>query len=308
MVIVLVPALVGGMMAIHRYYRRVHEQVASMPPGTELPRLGPAVVPVRRWDRAALDAVAYAKALRGTAIALLPSDVAPPSEVPAACELRTVAGRGIDPLLREIDAIRHAPDAGVLTIVLPDEPLPLAAQVVLRPALVRLKLELLWRRNVVAASCPRFGDMPVEGPRVAFVPIAGVDAVNVAALGYARALGHEVVAIHVVTDVEHVAHDEPDEVPDEFRRWAAELDGRRPRLVVVESPYRAVVPPVLAYVMQWRTRHPRHVCTVVIPELVDRRLWTAWLHNHRAFWLKTALLRQPGIGVADVTLHLRDTY
>ena len=78
--------------------------------------------------------------------------------------------------------------------------------------------------------------------------------------------------------------------------------------MVIESPYRAVVPPVISYVLQWRARHPRRVSTVVIPELVDRRLWTLGLHNHRAFWLKAALLRQPGVGVADVTFHLRGPY
>jgi hypothetical protein len=41
-----------------------------------------------------------------------------------------------------------------------------------------------------------------------------------------------------------------------------------------------------------------------VPELVDERLRTLWLHNHRAFWLKAALLHEPGIGVIDVTLHI----
>jgi hypothetical protein len=223
-------------------------------------------------------------------------------------ELREVPGRGLNALLRQIDAIRRAPDAGVVTVVLPDEPLPLAAQVVLRPSLVRLKLALLWRRNLVAASCPHFGAGPVERPHTIFVPISGVDVVTASALGYARALSADVVAIHVVADVEHVAHDELDEVPGQFREWVAALDGRAPRLVIIDSPYRSVVPPVISYVLQWRARHPRRICTVVIPELVDRRLWTLALHNHRAFWLKAALLRQPGIGVADVTFHLRGVH
>jgi hypothetical protein len=61
--------------------------------------------------------------------------------------VREVRGRGLDAMLREIDAIRRAPEAGVVTVVLPDEPLPLAAQVVLRPSLVRLKLALLGLHN-----------------------------------------------------------------------------------------------------------------------------------------------------------------
>jgi amino acid transporter len=305
-VLVLVPALVAGFMAISRYYGHVRAELERIPAGTGVPRLGPAIVPVRRWDRAAADAVAYARALRGSAVALLEAGAEPPADAPQGVEVRQVPGRGLDALLREIDAIRHAPDAGVVTVVLPDEPLPLAAQVVLRNDLVRLKLALLWRRNLVAASCPRFGEDAVEGPHTAFVPISRLDAVAVSALGYARALGTRVMAVHVVTDVEHVARDELDEVPEQFQRWVAQVEGQRPTLVVIESPYRAVVPPIISYVMQWRARHPDHACTVVIPELVDRRLWTLGLHNHRAFWLKAALLRQPEIGVADVTFHLRD--
>jgi amino acid transporter len=305
-VVVLVPALVLGLLAINRYYGRVHAQVERIPPATDLPRLGTAIVPVRRWDTVAADAVAYALALRGSAVALLEPGAEGPAAVPSGVAVREVPGRGLEALLREIDAIRLAPDAGVVTVVLPDEPLPLAAQALLEPGLVRLKLALLGRPNVVAASCPRFGDTPVEAPHTAFVPISGVDAVSMNAIGYARALADDVVAIHVVTDVEHVARDEVDEVPEEFRRWSDQLEGRRPTLVAIESPYRAVVPPVISYVMQWRAQHQGRVCTVVIPELVDRRLWTQWLHNHRAFWLKAALLRQPGIGVADVTFHLAE--
>jgi len=304
-VVVLVPALVLGFLAINRTYRHVGAELERIPAGTEMPKLGPALVAVRRWDRAAANALAYARALRGSALALVPPGSGAPPGLPPGVEVREVAGRGLDSQLREIDAIRRAPDAGIVTVVLPDEPLPLPAQIVLRPRLVRLKLALLWRRNVVAASCPWFGDGPVAGPHKAFVPISQLDVVTVGALGYALALGVDVVALHVVADVEQVAHAELDEVPGQFRRWAAGLAGRRPSLVVIDSPYRAVVPPIVSYVMQWRERHPRSVCTVVIPELVDRRLWTLALHNHRAFWLKAILLRQPGIGVADVTFHLR---
>jgi hypothetical protein len=61
---------------------------------------------------------------------------------------------------------------------------------------------------------------------------------------------------------------------------------------------------LVSYILQWRASHPDRVCTAVVPELVDERLRTLWLHNHRAFWLKAALLHEPGIGVIDVTLHI----
>jgi hypothetical protein len=75
-------------------------------------------------------------------------------------------------------------------------------------------------------------------------------------------------------------------------------------VVVIESPYRAVVPPLLSWILQWQAAHPGPICTAVIPELVDDPLRTLWLHNHRAFLLKAAVLREPRLGVADVTLHI----
>lgn len=95
-------------------------------------------------------------------------------------------------------------------------------------------------------------------------------------------------------------------MPDQFDRWADSLEGAHPRLVVIESPYRAVVPPLIAYVLRMRALYRGRLCTVVIPELVDRRFWTLWLHNHRAFRVKAALMRLAGIGVADVTFHVRE--
>jgi hypothetical protein len=114
----------------------------------------------------------------------------------------------------------------------------------------------------------------------------------------------EVVAVHVVTDVQERAGQQLDDFPNKFNRWASKLGGDRPHLVVIESPYRSVVPPLVSYILQWRASHPGRVCTAVVPELVDERLRTLWLHNHRAFWLKAALLREPKVCVADVTLHI----
>jgi hypothetical protein len=90
-----------------------------------------------------------------------------------------------------------------------------------------------------------------------------------------------------------------------WKRHAEPEGGRIPiELAVVESPYRSVVPPVLAYVDTWPKAHPVPICTVTLPELVGDRWWAYWLHNHRAFWLKAALLSRSTVAVADVTYHL----
>ena len=306
-VVVLVPALVLALWGIHRHYMRVRSEVQNAGISTATPELGPVVVPVLRWDHAAQDALAYAATLDKPTVVLQTAPELPGEAVPPGAEVRRLSDpRRVRGLLVELDAIRRQSQDSVVTVVLPDEAEPLWMQVLRRPHLALLKLALLRRSNVVASSFPGFTSnhsQPGAG-RLAFVPLSTLNAATVSALGYARALGAEVVAIHVVTDVEEVARDQVDEVPNRFNRWASQLDGERPHLVVIESPYRAVVPPLVSYIVRWRDKHPDPICTVVIPELVDRGLSTLWLHNHRAFALKAAMLQQPGIGVADVTFQV----
>jgi hypothetical protein len=310
-VVVLVPALVLVCWAIHRYYVHIRSQVSRIGASTDALELGAIVVPVLRPDQAAADALGYAGALGRRVVVLQAAAEVPPGGFPDGVELRQLpTAHPVNSVLAELDAILQASGGAVTTVVLPDESQTFLKQFVARPDLVRLKLALLGRRHVVAASCPGFltghgHPRPGHAPEhVAFVPLAGLDAVTVNAVRYARALATEVVAIHVVPDVEERPRGQLDDLPDRFDNWARQLDGDRPHLVVIESPYRAVVPPLLAYILQWQAAHPGPVCTAVIPELVDDPLWTLWLHNHRAFWLKAALLREPRVGVADVTLHV----
>jgi amino acid transporter len=312
-ILVLIPLLVLGFMTVQMHYRRVERQRRAATVANERLRLGPTLVPVLRWDRAAADALAYARFLSDSVVALVAARGEPPDGLAAGVGARPVAGPGgVEGVVGEIDAAVRAADGAVVTVVLPEEARSLWQQFLVRPDLVRLKLALLRRPNVVAASFPEFmgargEQVPETGAgHVAFVPVSRIDAVTVRALRYAAARGAEVVAIHVIANVEEVGNDERDRVPEEFQQWSQRVEGPRPRLVVIESPYRAVVPPMLSYVRRWREANPTHVCTIVIPELVDTMLWTLLLHNHRAFWLKTTLLRLRGIGIADVTFHVRD--
>lgn len=70
---------------------------------------------------------------------------------------------------------------------------------------------------------------------------------------------------------------------------------------MIESPYRGVGPPLLAYVNSWRHAHPAPISRVVLPEMVADHWRAYWLHNHRAVWL----ISRATVAVADVTYHLR---
>jgi len=71
-------------------------------------------------------------------------------------------------------------------------------------------------------------------------------------------------------------------------------------LVVIESPYRETVRPVLRYVRQLRRENPGDVISIVIPEYVVAHWWQHLLHNQTALRLKGRLLFEPSVTVTSV--------
>ena len=75
--------------------------------------------------------------------------------------------------------------------------------------------------------------------------------------------------------------------------------------MVIESPYRSLLRPLLAYIDTVRTLYPGDTLTVILPEFVVAHWWEVPLHNQTAFQLKAALLGRSGIVVTDIPQHLR---
>jgi amino acid transporter len=96
-------------------------------------------------------------------------------------------------------------------------------------------------------------------------------------------------AVNVATDGAH------DPLP---REW--EQRGVPVPLVVIESPYRETVRPVLRYVRQLRRENPGDVISIVIPEYVVAHWWQNLLHNQTALRLKGRLLFERSVAVTSV--------
>jgi hypothetical protein len=78
-------------------------------------------------------------------------------------------------------------------------------------------------------------------------------------------------------------------------------------LKVIESPYREITRPVVAYIKKQRQRGPRDVVNVYIPEYVVGRWWENLLHNQSSLRLKGRLLFEPGVMVTSVPWQLRSS-
>jgi hypothetical protein len=75
-------------------------------------------------------------------------------------------------------------------------------------------------------------------------------------------------------------------------------------LTVLESPYREVTRPIMAYLKKLRAESPRDVVSVFIPEYVVGRWWEHLLHNQSALRLRGRLLFLPGVMVTSVPWQL----
>src|SRR5580704_2293364 len=116
----------------------------------------------------------------------------------------------------------------------------------------------------------------------------------VKALRYAQSLSPSPKAVYVELDPSGTARLE--------ERWSK--GGCGVPLVVLASPYRSMLRPLLDYIGRIRERDAHSVVTIVIPEFMPRRWWQHLLHNQTALLVKGALLFRRGVVVVDVPFHL----
>ncbi|MCS6842770.1 MAG: amino acid permease [Caldilineales bacterium] len=129
------------------------------------------------------------------------------------------------------------------------------------------------------------------------MPLSGVHRGTLAALRYARTLSSDVTAVHVCIDPE---------VAERVRqKW--ELWGEGVRLVILDSPYRLLLEPLMDYIAEVAAaRQPNETITVVVPEFVTRHAWENLLHTQTAWTLRFAFRTMPGVVITTVPYQLDD--
>ena len=79
------------------------------------------------------------------------------------------------------------------------------------------------------------------------------------------------------------------------------------RLVVLNSPYRLLLEPLLEYINDLiQRRQPGETMTIVVPEFISNNRLTSPLHMNTANLLRSQLKRQPGIIIIDVPYHVKE--
>jgi hypothetical protein len=77
-------------------------------------------------------------------------------------------------------------------------------------------------------------------------------------------------------------------------------------LIVLASPYRSLLRPILQYIDEVDARYEDDVLTIILPEFVPAKWWQHLLHNQTALLIKATLLFSKGKAVLSVPYHLDD--
>ncbi len=123
------------------------------------------------------------------------------------------------------------------------------------------------------------------------IPISSVHRGAIKALNYARSISDDITAVHVSIEPDDAA-----KVLEKWRTW-----GGGTRLVILDSPYRLLVEPLLIYIEQIADLcQPGEGITVIVPQFVSNNPTGKFLHANTADWLRRELFHRPGIVIVEV--------
>jgi len=113
------------------------------------------------------------------------------------------------------------------------------------------------------------------------IPVSGVHRGIVDAMRYALAISNDVTGVYV-----ELGAGDSHEVQEKWNHFWPDIP-----LVIVPSPYRSLIQPLLDFLDQTDTEHnDGQQAIVVLPEFVPAHWWQSILHNQTAWLLKAALL------------------
>lgn len=167
--------------------------------------------------------------------------------------------------------------------------------VVLIPLIIMLLRAIHEHYRLFAEEVKFVGHSPIVPlHHTVVVPINAITKATAGALVYATMISADVRATYIDLD-----HADTEKLRAAWDAWDIGIE-----LVVVDSPYRSVLRPLVDYVENLRRDAPGELVTVVVPEIVPRRWWEHFLHNKTALYIRTAFLFKPNVVVTAVPFHL----
>ena len=162
------------------------------------------------------------------------------------------------------------------------------------PILVKLFFTIHGHYKDLAShlTLDRFRGLPARRTRHRVImPVSAIHQGTLEALRYAKLLSDDVTAVHV--SVEPAA---TEKVHTRWNTW-----GEGTRLVILDSPFRLFIEPLLEYLEEIiDQRQPNETITIVVPQFIPSRRWHNTLHMRTADFLRRELLSKPGVVITDV--------
>jgi hypothetical protein len=173
------------------------------------------------------------------------------------------------------------------------------AVLLLIPIMVLILRAIHWHYTEVAKQLSLADAPPPRAVRrhTALVLISGVHRGVIPALQYGLSLAPDnVTAVYVDMDSETTA-----KLQEKWKQWGSGVP-----LVVLSSPYRSLVRPLMRYIDDMDNKYDDDVLTVILPEFIPSKWWQHLLHNQTALLIKATLLFSKHVVVMSVPYHLRE--
>jgi hypothetical protein len=312
-VLLAVPILVWAMLSIRRHYMGVAAQLRHVRLEAEH-RPTRIIVLVAHHDEGTDRALRYAERVNAEAVTCVHAEEARSDDLVYTWdaghpghhleilpgEKESISRRVVNRIRRERD---EHPDT-IITAILADR---VRIRSILAPFAHRhslaIKSRLLFEPGVVVT------DLNVmrrsRRSKLLSVPIGRIEQIVLIsdmtrpireALTYAQSLGSPVTAVHIDVD--------PTQRDKLRQQW--ELAGYDLPLVILTSPYRNIIEPLVTYLRERRrTAAPGTLISAIIPEFVVPGRFTQLLHNQTGLAIKGVLAGEAGIAVTSVPFHLR---
>jgi len=145
-------------------------------------------------------------------------------------------------------------------------------------------------RDIVDQLHPNLGDLlPPKLHRV-LIPISTFHKGTAKAISYALSISNDVRAIYIALDPER-----SEKIKDIWKNWCIDIP-----LVILQSPYRSIIRPLLDYIDELQKEEKDQLITVILPEFVAAKWWQQILHNQTALLIRGILMFKKGVTVTSV--------
>lgn len=128
------------------------------------------------------------------------------------------------------------------------------------------------------------------------VPIDTVNYASLRALAFARSMSSQIIAVHINTDELRAQR-----TKEKMAKYAPDIN-----FVILDSPYRQFVHPMIAYVEALHQQNKDAFVTIILPEFIPAHFWERILHGRTAQRLRSAFETHPNVAVVLVPYLLED--